>query len=154
MVRDDDAEALIDLVGAAYAEYPGCVLDLSGVDADLTTPASNARDAGGSWWVVETAGAVIASIGLGVTRDDGHAELKRLYVSPVHRGRGLATALIVHAEQVARANGADAVDLWSDTRFTAAHRLYVHLGYVRTGERRAVEDLSDTREHRFRRALA
>jgi putative acetyltransferase len=42
---------------------------------------------------------------------------------------------------------------WSDTRFTDAHRLYARLGYVRTGDRRDLGDISNSSEYRFEKAL-
>ncbi|MGZ4618494.1 MAG: hypothetical protein ACXV3F_07160 [Frankiaceae bacterium] len=41
------------------------------------------------------------------------------------------------------------VELWSDTRFANAHRLYERLGYVRTGRRRELHDLSRSTESEF-----
>jgi hypothetical protein len=46
-VEDGDRDALIALIGAAYDEHPGCVLDLPGVDADLCAPATTAAARGG-----------------------------------------------------------------------------------------------------------
>jgi putative acetyltransferase len=153
-IRDEDAPAVIELVEAAYAEHPGCVLDLPGVDADLGAPATVAAGRGSPWWVVEDAGRVIATIGAGAPRDDGGLELKRLYLAADARGRGLATALVRHVEAHARQVGARYVDLWSDTRFTRAHHRYEQLGYTRTGETRELHDPSDTTEYRFVRELA
>jgi GNAT superfamily N-acetyltransferase len=153
-VRDDDAPALISLVAAAYAEHPGCVLDLPGVDADLERPATTARRRGGPWWVaVAEDGAVVASVGAGAPAD-GRLELKRLYVAAAHRRRGLGRALVDVVETHARRLGAAEVELWSDTRFTDAHALYARLGYVRTGEERELHDPSDTTEYRFVRSLS
>lgn len=152
-IRASDREGLIAVVAAAYDEYPGCVLDLPGVDADLDAPASSDTAVDGGWWVVDADGVVIGSVAAGSLRADGHLELKRLYVAASHRGRGLATTLVRHVEAVATEAGASAVDLWSDTRFADAHRLYARLGYRRTGERRHLDDPSDTTEWRFRRPL-
>jgi len=153
-VRDADADALIMLIGAAYAEYPGCVLDLPGVDADLCAPATEAARRQGPWWVVEHGGRVVGSIGAGPRRPDGHLELKRLYLAPEVRGQGLATRLVGLIEQHARRLGATTIDLWSDTRFDAAHRRYEQLGFRRTGEARDLDDPSHTTEYRFVRDLA
>lgn len=153
-VRDTDADAVTALVGAAYAEHPGCVLDLPGVDADLTAPASAAARAGGRWWVVERQQRVVASVGLGAVRADGTGELKRLYLDQQVRGRGLASSLVRFVERTARQAGAARVDLWSDTRFTRAHHRYQVLGYRRTGEQRQLDDPSSTTEYRFVRELS
>ena len=149
---DGDADGLIALVGAAYDEHPGCVLDLPGIDRDLTEPGTTAGRRGSPWWVVEDDGparGVIATIGCGLVDDDGAAELKRLYVAADQRGRGLATRLIDLVERHAAGLGARCVELWSDTRFTDAHRRYAALGYERTGEDRRLHDPSDTTEWRF-----
>jgi RimJ/RimL family protein N-acetyltransferase len=152
-VRDADADALIDLIGAAYTEYPGCVLDLPGVDADLCAPATEAARRDGPWWVVEHDGRIVGSIGAGPRRTDGHLELKRLYLASEVRGQGLATQLVGLIELHARHLGATTIDLWSDTRFTAAHRRYEQLGFRRTGEQRDLDDPSHTTEYRFVRDL-
>jgi GNAT superfamily N-acetyltransferase len=168
-VRDRDAQGLIALVSEAYAEYPGCVLDLPGVDADLVSPASSADHAGTTLWVVEDAGRIVASIGAGrlTTAESGgdqpatvesgdqpaRVELKRLYIAASHRRRGLAAGLVQLIEQHALEVGAAAVDLWSDTRFRDAHRLYERLEYRRTGRSRELDDPSQTTEYHFQREL-
>ena len=152
-VRDDDAAALIALVGAAFAEHPGCVLDLAGIDADLVAPATSAVAAAGAWWVLPgDAGDLDATIGCGPVVD-GTAELKRLYVAARARRRGLASALVRTVEAHAAAHGATRIELWSDTRFTDAHALYGRLGYLPTGEDRDLHDPSSTTEWRFVRDL-
>lgn len=151
---DADADGLIALVGAAYAEYPGCVLDLPGIDADLLHPATAAAAAGGHWWVVEDQGAgVVATIGAGPRDEQGDVELKRLYVAASHRRRGIAAQLVARVEAHAAEVSAQRVVLWSDTRFTDAHRFYERLGYLDTGRRRDLHDPSQTTEINFVRAL-
>lgn len=153
-VADADADGLIALVGAAYAEYPGCVLDLPGIDADLLRPATAAEDAGGRWWVVEAAGAgIVATVGAGPRDEHDDVELKRLYVAASHRRRGLAADLVARVEAHAADLSARRVVLWSDTRFADAHRLYQRLGYVDTGRRRDLHDPSRTTEINFVRRL-
>jgi putative acetyltransferase len=152
-VRDTDADALTRLISAAYDEHPGCVLDLPGVDDDLPAPATAAARRGGRWWVVVDDEQVVASVGTGPVRDDGTLELKRLYVSPTHRRRGLASRLVERVEQHAAGLGATTIELWSDTRFSDAHALYDRRGYTDTGERRRLHDPSDTTEIHFHRAI-
>lgn len=155
-IRDGDAAALADLIGGVYAEYPGCVLDLPGVDADLRAPRTTIEAKGGDWWVVEDdAGRLVATCGWAPV-DGAHGptiELKRLYVAASRRGRGLGRWLVEQVEQVARERGCPVVELWSDTRFADAHRLYERLGYERLPETRELHDPSDTTERRFRKEL-
>lgn len=153
-VTDDDAGQLIELIGSVYGEYPGCVLDLDGVDADLTEPASSFRDKGGDLWVVtDDQGEIVACCGWAPT-GPGTVELKRLYVRPDRRRAGLGAWLVEQVERVAHERGAGTVTLWSDTRFTDAHRLYRRCGYRATNETRQLHDPSDTTERRFERQLS
>jgi GNAT superfamily N-acetyltransferase len=152
-VTDADAHGLIALVAAAYREHPGCVLDLPGVDDDLSAPATAAAGRGGRWWVVHDGQQVVASVGTGPRRSAGRLELKRLYVRATHRRQGVATALLRRVEAHAAGLGASVVELWSDTRFTAAHALYGRHGYADTGQRRELDDPSDTTEIRFQREV-
>ena len=53
----------------------------------------------------------------------------------------------------AREHGAWRIELWSDTRFEDAHRLYERLGYVKSGNRK-LDDVNDTVEFRYERDLS
>lgn len=155
-VRDEDSDALIALVGGVYAEYPGCVLDLPGVDADLVAPRSTMDAKGGELWLAEDPhGHLLGCCGWApsATADDT-VELKRLYVRVDARGTGLGTAFVRRVEQVAKDRGARRVELWSDSRFGAAHRLYDRLGYTATGASRELHDPSDTTEYQFVKQLS
>ena len=160
-LRPEDADEVIALISATYAEYPGCVLDLPGVDADLPELADRLQDAGGRGWVVTDAGRVVACVGVvPLPRADGpgtegpRAELKRLYVAATHRRRGIGRALVRQVEEHAATTwGTRIVELWSDDRFEDAHRLYVRCGYAPTGATRELHDPSDTTELAFERRL-
>lgn len=152
---DADADLLIALVGTCYAEHPGCVLDLDGVDADLRAVASHLEPVGGRMWLAEDRRGAVACVGFAPTRVHGApaVELKRLYVRPDARRRGLGRRLVAHVEAVAARRGDEVVELWSDSRFTDAHRLYTSLGYVRQPETRQLHDPSNTTEHHFVKQL-
>ncbi|PBC35707.1 GNAT family N-acetyltransferase [Rhodococcus sp. ACS1] len=62
--------------------------------------------------------------------DDVTAELKRVYVRPVVRGRGVARALLRELLDAARAEGFVTVRLESLRFMTAAHALYRSEGFV------------------------
>ena len=153
-LRPDDADAVIALIGSVYAEYPGCVMDLPGVDDDLPELAERLDAADWQGWVVTDDDAVVACVGVAPAGADT-AELKRLYVAASHRRRGLGRALVGLAEAHAvEVLGARTVVLWSDSRFLDAHRLYRRCGYTDTGRTRKLHDPSDTTEHRFERHLS
>jgi GNAT superfamily N-acetyltransferase len=58
------------------------------------------------------------------------AEVKRMYVVPRARGRGLARAMLAHLEDTARAAGADAMVLETGIRQPEALALYESSGYL------------------------
>lgn len=158
--RDDDGADLAELVGGVFAEYPGCVLDPDGLDADLSAWRSHLAVAGGRGWVVHVADDLVACVGVApcppppsVPDATTCVELKRLYVHASARRRGLGRALVAQVEAWAADHGAAAVVLWSDTRFTDAHRLYGAAGYGDTGRRRDLHDPSHTTEAEFVRVL-
>ncbi len=59
-------------------------------------------------------------------------EVKRLYVQPAARGRGLADALMARLIDVARAAGYRELKLDTLATMTAARRLYARLGFRET----------------------
>ncbi len=151
--RDADAEGLISLIGACFAEYPGCVLDVDGEIPELRRIATAFEEWGGAFWVAELSGSIAGSIGWTPTGAGTGIELKKLYVARTARRRGLGAELCALVEDAARARGDRFVELWSDTRFTDAHRLYEKRGYVRSPETRALYDLSATIEVHLRLEL-
>jgi len=150
---DDDSWEVIALIGACWSEYPGCVMDVHGECPDLLSPASVYRRHGGAFWVAtDSCGTVVATVGwrpLG----PGVIELERLYVGRRWRRHGLAARLAELVEETAVSNGAGRIELWTDTRFSDAHRFYQQRGYVLGGPDRELGDLSRTREHHFVRSL-
>ena len=57
-------------------------------------------------------------------------EIKRLYVPPEGRGRGVGKALVEEAIATARGEGAEALRLDSTRNLEAAIALYRHLGFT------------------------
>jgi predicted GNAT family N-acyltransferase len=148
-VEDTDSAALIELIGTAWAEYPGCVLDIDGEEPWLREPASYYARTGGRMWVAELAGDVVGSVGIRPSVDGETAELKSLYVSAKARRHGLGEVLTSLVEDEAVCLGLRELTLWTDTRFADAHRFYARLGYTRLPGERELHDLSDTVEYPF-----
>ncbi len=151
--RDEDEGGLIALIGGCFAEYPGCELDVDGEIPELRAIASYADKRGGRFWVAEADGAVVGCIGLAPAPDPGGIELLKLYVDSAMRGRGLGGRLVGLVEDEAARRGAAFIELWTDTRFENAHRLYERLGYVRLPETRELHDLSDTVEYHYHKPI-
>ena len=67
----------------------------------------------------------------GVALLDGYAEVKRMYVRPSVRGRGVAAALLARLESEARDSGRDLLRLETGDRQLDAIRLYERAGFRR-----------------------
>ncbi|HYE96206.1 MAG TPA: GNAT family N-acetyltransferase [Rubricoccaceae bacterium] len=72
-------------------------------------------------------------VGCGGVRwlDAEMAEVKRMYVAPEARGRGVAQAILAALEAAARARGLRVLRLETGTRLYAAQRLYEAAGFAR-----------------------
>jgi ribosomal protein S18 acetylase RimI-like enzyme len=151
--RDADAQGFIALIGACWAAYPGCVMDVDGEAPELRALSSYYVGHGGALWAAEAGGAIV---GMVATRplEGRNWEICRLYVDPASHGSGLASALIDAAEAHARACGGTVMKLWTDTRFDRAHRFYEKHSYVRHGAIRVLHDRSNSIEFAYAKPLA
>jgi ribosomal protein S18 acetylase RimI-like enzyme len=122
-----EAEALRDVVHAAYAHYvprigkpPGPMLD----DYAL-------RIANGQAWVLEDAGRII---GVLVLEDQSDSLLlDNIAVRPECQGGGHGRALMAFTEAEARRRGWHQIRLYTHVLMTENQALYRRLGYVETG---------------------
>jgi GNAT superfamily N-acetyltransferase len=73
------------------------------------------------------------AVGCGAVRrvDEATAELKRMYVDPSVRGRGIGRSLVEALEHEARLLGVMKIVLETGTRLAPAIRMYEAMGYVR-----------------------
>jgi len=146
---DDDSWDLIGLIAGSWAEYPGCVLDVHGEEPWLLAPASAYAAQEGRLWVAAIGDRVVASAALRPSAAPGTVALKSLYVARNARRRGLGERLVALVEAEARRRAATAIELWTDTRFADAHRLYERVGYTRGPHTRALHDLSKSVEYYY-----
>ncbi|MCS6891897.1 MAG: GNAT family N-acetyltransferase [Rhodovarius sp.] len=152
--RDEDAAAYIRLIGDAWAEYPGIVFDVDAELPELRHLASWFAAQGGAVWLAEGPEGPLGMVATRPLGADQAWEICRMYVARPARGSGLAHRLLDIAEAHARAQGAERLVLWTDTRFTAAHAFYEKRGYVRQGAIRILDDLSKSLEFRYAKPLA
>jgi GNAT superfamily N-acetyltransferase len=96
------------------------------LDSDLDDPHGTYA----ALWVAVDGDTVIGSVAL---RDlgDGAVQLKRMYLRPGQRGRGLGRQLLGVALDWARAHDMSVVRLDTSERMVAAQRLYEANGFVR-----------------------
>ncbi len=150
-VADNDSGPLIDLITSCWADYPGCVMDVDEEEPWLRAPATAYRTWGARMWVVTLDEILVACVGLKPAGES--AELKSLYVAAAARRRGLGERLTRLVEDEARRCGCRRLELWSDSRFTDAHRLYERLGYRRLPDTRELHDVSGTVEVHYDTSL-
>lgn len=149
---DDDGEALLLVLGAAFSEYPPCLME-RGEYPELARPRTSFTERGGLLWVVEDHFGVVGCAGVTPSVEADLCELKKLYLLPRARGRGVAGQLVKLAECFAVSLGRSRVHLYSDARFVHAHRRYEQLGYKRLDDVRALGDVSQSIELHFEKRV-
>jgi ribosomal protein S18 acetylase RimI-like enzyme len=82
---------------------------------------------------------VLCPPGAGRIAREDEAELSRLAVAALSRGRGIGRVLVERCLLAARAAGAEALVLWSRPHQHIAHRLYGSLGFRRVPQRDSTE---------------
>lgn len=150
---DSDTAAYIRLIGEAWGEYPGVIFDVDAELPELYRLASWFAEAGGRVWLAKEDGRALGMVGTRPLGADAAFEICKMYVDRAARGSGLAQRLIETAEAHARAQGAQRMVLWTDTRFEAAHRFYEKQSYIRQGAVRILDDLSKSLEFRYAKPL-
>jgi putative acetyltransferase len=69
----------------------------------------------------------------GVAFEDGFAEVKRMYVRPTSRGKGIAQAILARLESEARKQGTKRLTLETGDAQQSAMRFYERAGFTRCG---------------------
>jgi len=120
-----------DLVAAMVAEMEPLYGRIDVPHAPSATPADFAPP-GGSFLVGYENGEPICAGGI-KRLDEGSCEIKRMYVVPEARGRGVAKQLLVALEDEARALGYSVAKLDTGAQQPHAERMYRAAGYEETG---------------------
>jgi putative acetyltransferase len=152
--RDSDADGIIAVIRAVYAEYPGCIFDLENELPELKKPASFFAADKGKLWIAERDGEIVASFGFLPAEKPGGMELHKVYLRRDQRGSGLARRMFETALIEMQRRRARFVELWTDTRFQSAHRFYEKLGFTRMPGERLLNDLSRSSEIHYLLKLA
>jgi putative acetyltransferase len=150
-VTDRDGAGVASLIAACFAEHEGCIYEASEFP-ELAAPASWYAPKGTLMWVAHDGGEVVGCICATPQPGDG-LELHKFYVALPLRGSGLALRLTDLFFDAARETGVTRAFLWTDTRFTRAHRFYEKRGFTRMPETRFLHDVSDTTEYLYEMRL-
>lgn len=129
--RSADGPALRELVFGILRSY-GLQPAPDTTDADLND-VEQAYAATGGWFSVlcDSADAVVGSVALSPRRP-GVMELRKMYLHPAHRGRGLGKALLTGALAEARRRGCVRVTLETAAVLREAVTLYERAGFRRS----------------------
>ncbi|MDU8910217.1 GNAT family N-acetyltransferase [Aestuariicoccus sp. MJ-SS9] len=122
--RDPRAVALLEeshaLMAALFPAEENFALDIDALEAP-----------GIVFFGAENDGQLLGCAAL--MRCDGYAEIKSMFVASEARGIGVARRMLVHLEDVARAEGIGVLRLETGHKLPAAVQLYEASGFVQTG---------------------
>ena len=144
-------EALVSTVLTEFGFHVDPVLE-----RDLADPMASY----GAVWVAVDGERLVGSVAVRVVKEEAGsgdgpvAELKRMYLYPGHRGRGLGRQLLDRAVGWARGAGCRAIVLDTSAEMDAAQRLYESVGFVRTGTRTETGTVDSRCEVLYRLDLA
>jgi GNAT superfamily N-acetyltransferase len=127
--------AMTDEIDDLYNDRDGSIHQVSASIADMSPPT-------GAFLLVRADGANIGCGGL-KRLDDETCEIKRMYLEPAWRGRGLSRRLLAALEDRARELGYRRARLDTGDRQPSAKRLYEGAGY------RHIDDYNDNRVARY-----
>jgi len=121
-----------------YVAWIGLDLAFQQIDEELAGLPGEYAPPGGAMFVADLGGVLVGMVAIrpltaaarGEAITTRIAEMKRLYVRPAARGRGLAKRLIDHALQGAKRLGYEEVRLDTLPMMRDAQALYLSLGFV------------------------
>ena len=124
-----DAAAVQEVVGTVLREY-GMELDIADKDGDLAgIPASYTAGGGAFRVLVDGAGRVVGCGGL-FPLGGRLAEIRKMYLLPEARGRGLGRALLRQLVETARSAGLHRLTLETKSVLREAIALYQSFGFT------------------------
>ena len=127
---ESDAAAMVlameEEIEALYADRPGSIHSVGATAAEMSAPL-------GGFLLVLSGDRAVGCGGF-KRLDPWTCEIKRMYLSPEARGRGLSTRLLAALESQARELGYVRARLDTGDRQPAAKRLYEGAGYRRIAD--------------------
>lgn len=124
---DKDSEGIKSVVFEVLEEY-GLSPDPTSTDLDLDSIEEYYHQNGGFFGVVEENGAIVATVGI-YKVDSSTCELRKMYVLPNQRGRGLGKALMDFSIKKAKELGFSRIILETATPLREAIALYKKYGF-------------------------
>lgn len=126
--RAADAGRVWELLEQGLAPY-GITPDACSTDRDLEDVEAHYLDRGGRFRMLVERGETIGMYGL-YKVSDTVVELRKMYLDPAHKGRGLGKQLLDDALAIARAAGFRTMTLETNRTLVEAIGLYERYGFV------------------------
>jgi len=132
---DADAAAAAAVVQRVLHEH-GLPFEPRGLDADILAPGAHYGASGGAFFVaVDAAGRVVGTAGL-LRTSPTSGEVRKMFLLPEARGRGVGRALLDAVLDAARTRGLERLTLTTRHRYDRAIRLYERTGFRPAGPAR------------------
>ena len=145
---------LIGLLAKCYAAFePPEVVELTTLDNDLLNIDSVYKEPSTFRLLVDANNKLIGTVAVKL-RENGDAEMKRVFLDPEYRGKGLGKKLSQWTFEYAIEKGAKIMHIWSGIFCHEAHALYKHLGAEDMNEKRSIGGLNNIEEFYFTKELA
>jgi len=146
--EESDVSQVIALIDGVYREH-GDVICLDQADSDLLSVGARYTARGGAFIVLDDRGTVRGTHAVLPLEEPGVCTFRRLYLARELRGGGWGRRLMQWAMDWAIEAGFQRIELWSDTRFTRAHRFFERSGFRRDGRVRQMDDGAAAYEEYF-----
>ncbi|WP_299481015.1 GNAT family N-acetyltransferase [uncultured Roseibium sp.] len=129
-VESDTELSAVKSLFRAYVDWLGIDLTYQGFEEELAgMPGKYAPPKGALFVAKDTDGSILGCVGLRPFDDDGSCEMKRLYVLPEGRGKGVGAALVTRVLEAAVAAGYRQMLLDTLPTMTGAVKLYTAAGF-------------------------
>ncbi|MGL4498013.1 MAG: GNAT family N-acetyltransferase [Planktothrix sp.] len=134
-IRDwqpQDRQEAVDLITAILTEY-GLGSEPDGADIDVYEVEEYYQQTGGEFWVIEQNQQLIGTAGFyPIKRGNLAVEIRKMYLLPEARGKGLGKFLLFQLEKTIKEKGFK--EIWIETAsvLKEAVQLYEHSGYEPT----------------------
>jgi putative acetyltransferase len=135
LARREDVPAVIDLVRTTLAEFDLDFGQGAQTDAQLSSLPQSYEVEGGAFFVAVEGSMLLGTAGVAMVAP-GVFELRKMYLAPASRGRGLGQALFERCLNHARAKGAHQLVLDTTEKMTAAIAFYERNGFTRDDSQR------------------
>jgi len=130
LIRDwEPGDRAADLIRSVLAEY-GLGWEPEGADRDVLAIATEYQLAGGEFWVVEQQGTVVGTAAYyPIRRGHKAVEIRKMYLLPAARGKGLGRFLLEQLESAIAARGFEQIWIETASILSEAVALYEGSGY-------------------------